>query len=71
MESTQETRVQLQPEQAEELIIQGWRLEQFRKMGFGIARAALMAHDTRIDLAQARRLIELGCPVETAARILL
>jgi hypothetical protein len=30
-----------------------------------------MADDARVDLAQPRRLIALGCPLETAARILL
>jgi len=39
--------------------------------GFDSARAALTAEDARVDLAQARRLIPLGCPLETAARILL
>jgi hypothetical protein len=71
VESTQQMQIQLQPAHAEELRIQGWRLEQFRDLGFGLARAALMAEDTGIDLAQARRLIALGCPLDTAARILL
>jgi hypothetical protein len=31
----------------------------------------MMADDTRVDLAQARRLVALGCPLETASRILL
>jgi hypothetical protein len=48
-----------------------WRLDQFTSLGFDSARAALMADDARVDLAQARRLIALGCPLETAARILL
>jgi hypothetical protein len=30
-----------------------------------------MADDAQVDLAQARRLIALGCSLETAARILL
>jgi len=48
-----------------------WRLEQLCDLGFDSARAARMADDTQVDLAQARRLIALGCPIETAARILL
>jgi hypothetical protein len=48
-----------------------WRLDQFSGLGFDSARAALMADDVQVDLAQARRLIALGCPLETAARILL
>jgi hypothetical protein len=30
-----------------------------------------MADAAQVDLAQARRLITLGCPLETAVRILL
>jgi len=48
-----------------------WRLDQFVALGFDLARAAIMAHDSRIDLAQARRLVASGCPLETASRILL
>jgi hypothetical protein len=40
-------------------------------VGGKAADAALMADDAQIDLAQARRLIALGCPLETATRILL
>jgi hypothetical protein len=50
---------------------QVWRLEQFLALGFDVLRASLMADDTGIDLAQARKLIALGCPLETATRILL
>jgi hypothetical protein len=31
-----------------------WRLDQFVALGFDLARAAVMADDSRIDLAQAR-----------------
>jgi hypothetical protein len=48
-----------------------WRLDQFIALGFGVVRASLMADDSRIDLAQARKLVALGCPLETASRILL
>ena len=48
-----------------------WRLDQLTALGFDSAYAALMADDTDIELAQARRLIALGCPLDTAARILL
>lgn len=46
-------------------------LTQFAALGFDLARAASMAGDSRIDLAQARRLVASGCPLETASRILL
>jgi hypothetical protein len=48
-----------------------WRLDQFIDLGFDVMRAALMADDPRVDLAQARKLVALGCPLETASRILL
>jgi hypothetical protein len=48
-----------------------WRLDQLISLGFDSPCAVQMAHDTQVDLAQARRLIALGCPLETAARILL
>jgi hypothetical protein len=48
-----------------------WRLDQFVSLGFDLPRAAIMADDTRVDLAQARRLVALGCSLETASRIFL
>jgi hypothetical protein len=48
-----------------------WRLDQFIDLGFDLVRASLMADDSRVDLAQARKLVALGCPPETASRILL
>ena len=50
---------------------QVWRLDQFFALGFDVARASLMADDAGVDLAQARKLVALGCPLETASRILL
>jgi hypothetical protein len=46
-------------------------LDQFVGLGFDLARAAIVAADSRIDLTQARRLIASGCALETASRILL
>jgi hypothetical protein len=48
-----------------------WRRDQFVALGFDLARAASMARDSRIDLAQARKLVASGCPLKTASRILL
>jgi len=48
-----------------------WRLDQFIALGFDVVRASLMADDAGIDLAQARKLVALGCPLETASRSLL
>ena len=50
---------------------QVWRLDQFLALGFDAVRASLMAEDPRVDLAQARKLVALGCPLDTALRILL
>jgi hypothetical protein len=48
-----------------------WRLDQFIALGFDVGAALRLADDRRIELAQARQLVALGCPLETASRILL
>jgi hypothetical protein len=59
-------------EQADEVDwTQVWRLDQFLALGFDVVRSSFMADDARVDLAQARKLVALGCPLETASRILL
>jgi len=62
---------EVEPSQSDQLCTHIWRLDQFTRLGFDAAGAARMAEDAGVDLAQARRLIALGCPLETAARILL
>jgi hypothetical protein len=47
-----------------------WRLDQFTALGFDLLHAVLMADEAMVDLAQARRLVAMGCPPETAFRIL-
>jgi hypothetical protein len=72
VEEAERIRAQVEPDQSEQLRqMRVWRLDHFTGLGFDSARATLMADDTQVDLAQARRLIALGCPLETAARILL
>jgi hypothetical protein len=72
VEETERIQAQVEPEQSERLRqTRVWRLDQFTSLGFDSTRAAQMAEDAQVDLAQARRLIALGCPLETAARILL
>jgi hypothetical protein len=71
VEEAERIQVQVEPDQSELRQTRVWRLDQFTGLGFDSVRAALMADDTQVDLAQARRLIALGCPIETAARILL
>jgi hypothetical protein len=72
VEETERIETQIEPDWSEQLrSARVWRLEQLTGLGFDHARATLMADDARVDLAQARKLIALGCPLETAARILL
>lgn len=52
-------------------LIWAWRLDQFSELGFDDVRAEMLSTDGAIDLAQARRLVTLGCPLETALRILV
>ena len=72
VEEGERIQAQVEPDQSEQLRrTRVWRLDQFTGLGFGSACAKLMVDDGQVDLAQARRLIALGCPLETAARILL
>lgn len=71
MDETGQIQPEIEPSQSEQLSTFGWRLDQFTRLGFDSADATLMADAAQVDLAQARRLITLGCPVETAVRILL
>jgi hypothetical protein len=72
VEEGDQIQAQVEPDQSEQLRRKRvWRLDQLTSLGFDSARAALMADDAQVDLAQARRLIALCCPLETAARILL
>jgi 1,6-anhydro-N-acetylmuramate kinase len=59
-------------EQSEELCrTRAWRFDQLTALGFDTVQAALMADNSLVELAQARRLVAMGCPLETASRILL
>ncbi len=48
-----------------------WRFEQLLAAGYEGRSAARLARDRAIDLHVAVALLERGCPVETALRILL
>ena len=72
MDESEQTQLPAELDQSEEeQRTRVWRLDQFVGLGFDLARAAIMADDSRIDLGQARRLVASGCPLETASRILL
>jgi hypothetical protein len=70
MEETQFEEI-VEVESEEEQRTRVWRVGQLTALGFDLVRASLMADDRGVELAQARRLIALGCPLETASRILL
>ena len=72
VDDSEQAEFPLEPDQSDEARRTCfWRLDQFDRLGFDFARAGMMADDSQIDLALARRLISSGCPLETAARILL
>jgi hypothetical protein len=71
VEEAGQIQTEIEPSKSEQLCTRVWRLDQFTRLGFDSADATLMADAAQVDLAQARRLITLGCPLETAVRILL
>jgi hypothetical protein len=71
VQEAERIQTEIEPSQSGQVSTRVWRLDQFTRLGFDSAGARLMADDTEVDLAQARRLIALGCPLETAVRILL
>ena len=70
MDEPEHDRVAADERSAEQLNLRYWRLDQFVSLGFDTLRAAALA-DAAVDLEQARRLVALGCPPETASRILI
>jgi hypothetical protein len=50
--------------------VRTWRFEQFVRLGFTTELSSTLAQ-SRVDLSQVRRLIQSGCPPETASRIVL
>jgi hypothetical protein len=57
-------------ESKEDARVRAWRYEQFVGLGFHAVAAARLAY-APVDLNAARRLVGLGCPIATAADILL
>ena len=53
-----------------ETVVRSWRFEQFVRLGFNTELSSTLAA-SRVDLSQVRRLIQSGCPPETASRIVL
>ncbi len=50
--------------------VRRWRRAQFLALGFAPKDAAALAK-APVDLGEARKLVEAGCPPETARRIVL
>jgi hypothetical protein len=48
----------------------GWRIERLREVGCSARLADTLARDGRYDLHALLELVDRGCPVELAARIL-
>jgi hypothetical protein len=51
--------------------VERWRLDTLRRAGYDAESAALLAATHEIDLHDAVELLERGCSVTTAVRILL
>ncbi len=56
---------------SEEELVLAWRIEELVRAGYEFETADALAKRTYVDLHEATRLVRLGCPPETAARILL
>jgi len=48
-----------------------WRFEELMRAGFDAGNALILAGHAEVDLHEARRLLERGCPPETALQIVL
>ncbi|MFN8222932.1 MAG: hypothetical protein U0R50_06725 [Gaiellales bacterium] len=57
-------------ETAEERTVTRWRVEQLLAAGYDGEAAVVLALDPEVDLRTAVSLLERGCPVDTALRIL-
>ena len=67
-----ETSVEPEPTVRDDRVaeIYSWRREQLERAGYSPAHAELLANDASVDLHQACRLLEHGCPEHTAFLIL-
>ena len=68
--STGATAVRVAEQSGDERDIILWRVDQFRRLGFGDDEVWTLAL-SEADLGEARRLGSAGCPIELALRILL
>jgi hypothetical protein len=62
--------IETAPEQTQDPAVFDWRFEQLQRAGYPASEALALAAARDVDLRVAARLLDLGCPPETAARIL-
>jgi hypothetical protein len=70
VDSAEEERTDVAEPSREEVLVNGWRFEQFSALGFDLPQVASLVYSA-VDLNVARRLIAGGCSPIVAARILL
>jgi hypothetical protein len=58
-------------EDTEQVLIELWRTEELERAGYSHRAAGRLATRHDVDLHQAVRLLERGCPPELALKILL
>jgi hypothetical protein len=63
--------VETEEKRREDRVVLGWRYEELVRAGYSEREAMLVADRVDVDLHSAIALIESGCPVKTALRILL
>lgn len=52
-------------------LVEQWRAESLRRVGYDLESAAVLAASHEVDLHRAMRLVECGCSVDLALQILL
>lgn len=52
----------------DDLRVVGWRTERLLALGYELREAARLAF-SQVDIHELERLVETGCPLETAVRI--
>ncbi len=62
---------ELEAVETEAARVERWRAETLMRVGYDAESAAELAARSEVDLHRAIELIQAGCPIETALRILL